>query len=453
MFLAPYGKNVVALPRRIGQQHGVIVGGSGTGKSRGYFLPNAAYSVKASLVCTDPKSELWNYTSGLHRQATRYAPSEPEKSACFNWIPLCRDARIAELCARAIVEAGNTQRTEQAWIDTETAFLSALFSHASTLSEPTPLTAYRLFTRQRPEALLRQLLTSTSEAAQEQAIIFEQSDRRMRGAIVPVLAAKLQFLRDPALARFTSAQLEPPNFQTLRERPEALYWCLREQDIARLRPLTSLFFTLLLEQMTEDDSAGPPAIPVICLLDEFGNLGVLPQFETTIAVARSRGISLWLGLQGLSQLEAGYGAAGAKTILANCATKIALSGLDVESADYFSRSLGLATVVTRRRAWHLPGLVALPRSHTQSQSENARPLLTSDEVRRLGGEEAIVIVGNRRPMRLPKAFYAEKPTAAPTTELGEARAMTVVVSTKLEEKEEGPPPFPDELREALRFVR
>ena len=80
--------------------------------------------------------------------------------------------------------------------------------------------------------------------AVEQAIIFQQTSERMRGSITPVVASKLQFLRNPAVQRFTSASLMAPDFGLLRRAPYALYWCLREQDIASLRPLTSLFFTL-----------------------------------------------------------------------------------------------------------------------------------------------------------------------------------------------------------------
>jgi len=343
VFIGYDRRRAVTLTRQAALQHGVIIGGTGTGKSRGYFLPNAASCSGTSLVCTDPKGELWRYTSGLHDQALRYAPTEPEASSCFNWIPLCRDARIAELSARAIVESGNTHHTDQAWIDTEAAFLSGLFSHASTLSEPTPLTAYRLFTSQAQETLMEQLLSSESEAAREQAIIFQQTSERMRGVIIPVVAARLQFMRDPAVARFTSASVAQSSFAVLRDEPSAVYYCLREQDIARLRPLTSLFFTILLDQLAAREEGDTP---VLMLLDEFANIGTIPSFETTISLARGRGVSLWLGLQSLSQLEARYGSANARTILTNCGTKIALHGLDFETADYFSKTSSINKGIT-----------------------------------------------------------------------------------------------------------
>lgn len=432
-FLSHCGRNRVVLPRMEALRHGVIVGGSGSGKSRGFMLPNAAWQANASIVCTDPKSELWKHTSGLHRQAIRYAPTNPDNSACFNWIPLCREPRISELAARAIVESGNTSATEQVWIDMESAFLSGLFSHTATLSEPTPLSAYRLFTRQSTDSLIRVLLQSPSDAAREQAMVFSQTQERMRGSIVPVVAAKLQFMRDPNVARFTSASCLAPDFARLRASPMALYWCLREADISRLKPLTSVFFTLLLEELARHGEGGE-GVPVTLLLDEFANCGVIPNFETTIAIARGRGVSLWLGIQAISQLEARYGKANAQTILANTGTKIALAGLDVESAEYFSRSLGEETASVRKLTRH--GTLSASMSYTKD--EHARRLMTPDEIRRLRSNEFIAIVGNQKPMKLTKHFYAEEAREkSAVASLGEPLSVSVTEQTN------EPPKLPD----------
>ena len=451
-FFGETRRHRIAASREQAQKHGIIIGGSGTGKSRGYFLPNAALAHNTSLVCTDPKGELWRMTSGYHQRATRFAPTEPSRSACFNWIPLCSSARIAELCARAIVESGNTGNTEQAWLDLETSFLAALFSHAATLSDPTPLSAYRLFTRQPQEVLIDQLLNSSSPVAVEQAIIFQQTQERMRGSIVPVVAAKLQFLRDPAVTVFCSASFFAPDFGQLRRVPHALYWCLREQDIARLRPLTSVFFSLLFEQIADEEIPdGEPYTPIVCLLDEFANIGVIPHFDTTISLARGRGLSLWLGIQSISQLEARYTKPHADTILTNCSCKIALSGLDVKTATYISQSLGETTITSSRKARHRRWFLWTPTSATLSTNEHKRPLLTPDEVRRIQEDEAILIVGNRRPMLLPKSWYNQPENERECNSLHGAHGIDLPVlpaKPRLREL----PPVPDELPRRLEIL-
>jgi type IV secretion system protein VirD4 len=414
--------HLVVLPLDLTRLHGLILGSTGTGKSRGFFMPNCAAVEDASIVVTDPKSELWKFTSGFHQRAMRYAPAEPDASLCFNWIPLCSDARMAELCARAIIESGNTASTDQFWIDAETAYLSAIFAHASTLDVPTPLTAYRLFTRQKPEHLLKQLQKSPSETAREQANIFSQTDARIKGAIVPAIAAKLQFLRDKEVARFTSASLKSPNFGEIRRQPTAVYWCLREQDITRLRPLTSLFFTVLLEHIAgEQIPEGAKGVPITMMMDEFANIGTIPDFATTLTLARGRGVAIWLGVQSLSQFEARYGRPNAQVIISNLSNKVALHGLDVTTAEYVSRMLGDTTVVAKRSNLALStGGIGVVRQ----QTEHRRPLMTPDEIMLIGENEAIVRSGNRRPMILPKMWYDQEPKTARTTSLGQAQSMS-----------------------------
>ncbi len=412
-------KNQIILPREEAVKHLLILGGSGTGKSRGYFLPNCAQAANTSIVVTDPKSELWNLTSGYQESALRFAPTEADASEGFNWIPLCTNARIAELAARAIMEAGNTSNTDQFWIDAESAYLAAIFAHAATMDEPTPLTAYRLFTRQHPDTLLKQLLESPSDVAREQAIVFLQTDPRIKGAIVPAVSARLQFLRDPNIQRFTSATIEPPDFGRLRRNPTAIYWCLREQDIVRLRPLTSLFFAVLLEQLASESVPEGKGVPVTLMLDEFANIGKIPEFATTISLARGRGVSICLGIQSLSQLDAAYGRDNAQTIISNCATKIALHGLDYQTAKSISDSLGETTIVAKRHSFNfsLSGI-----GIGRYGSEHRRPLMTPDEVMRLSEYEALIRTGNKYPMKLNKGYYDHPANTARTNKLGEARS-------------------------------
>jgi type IV secretion system protein VirD4 len=443
LFLGKDKGKSVYLPAELTLQHTLILGGSGTGKSRGFFMPNAAVPRAASLVTTDPKGELWEYTSGFHANALRFAPTEPDRSEGFNWVPLCTDPRLCQLAARAIAESGNTGTTEQAWIDMDTAFLSSLFAHAATTIAPTPLTAYRLFTRLPQSKLMDILLESPSPLARAQANIFLQTHEKLRGSIVPVMAARLQFLEDEKVARFCSSTLAAPDFGKLRENPAAIYWCLQEQDVVRLRPLTSVFFTLLLEQIAQPivgsaqpiEGNGLPitrnCLPILLFLDEFANIGKIPGFSTTLSLARGRGLSLVLGIQSLAQLEENYGKATAQTILSNCATKICLHGADVTTGKYVSESLGEMTAVSYRRSWRaFFGIVPAMHPSVMDQ-ENRRFLLTADEVRRIPSNRAIVICSNHRPWLLEKTYYNARPyIASIPTPLPKAQTVLITGSFK-----------------------
>jgi type IV secretion system protein VirD4 len=224
-------------------------------------------------------------------------------------------------------------------------------------------------------------------------------------------------MRDKAVRRFTSATLDAPDFGRLRQDPTAIYWCLREQDIVRLRPLTSLFFTVLLEQIAGAPE-GAAGVPVTMMLDEFANIGTIPDFETTISLARGRGVALWLGVQSLSQLDKSYGRENAQTIITNCSTKIALHGLDYNTAKYVSDMLGESTIVAKRHSFSFSptGLVSVGRHGT----EHRKMLLTPDEVMRLSETEAIIRTGNKYPMTLRKGYYDEPARTAHTSTLGDA---------------------------------
>lgn len=454
LILAPFHKNRLDLPREVVSRHLLILGGTGSGKSRSFFLPNTGWtgSSASSLIATDPKGELWEYTSGVHMfqdgtsAARRYAPLEPDASECFNWIPLCIDARMSELCARALITSRGVGKDEF-WAEAEIAFLSAVFSHAAATDEPTPLTAYRLFARQTPEQLRAQLMNSSSETAREQALVFyELTEKKVQGSVLPGIINKLQFMRDPKVQRFTSASYEPPDFSELRHWPLAVYWCLRESDIARLKPLTSLFFTLALEQLA-GELAGSGMLPVTLHLDEFANVGRIPDFETTITLARGRGVACILGIQSLGQLEGLYGHANARTIIDNCQTKIILTGLDYDSAEKMSRALGDYTYVREQTSYNdVGGIFGGAQSKNITEVEHARRLLTADEVRRIGQNEQLVISTNRRPMWLTKFFFDTPPNSAQCGRLGPARSLDLVPLAQSKPMKLGErPPLPPEL--------
>lgn len=433
----------VVLPRSMAVKGGVIVGGMGSGKTRGYSMPNAAWVRGTSLALFDPKDELFGKTSGFHKMARKYAPANPNASECFNWIMLCKEARMAELCARGLITPNTTPATEAYWVNGEVALLAALCAHTATLSEPTPLTAYRLLTRQTDAQLEEQLRNSSSEVAQEQALIFYQkTEPKHRNSFTTGVVNALQFMRDPEVARFTSAGVEPPDFGRMRREAMAVYYCVREQDIERLKSLTSLFFTILLEQIAgEEIKEGEPSVPITLILDEFGNLGTIPNFASTLTLARGRDVAIWIYLQALSQLPARYGHDDGKTILNAPSTKVFLNGLDVDTAEYASRMSGDTTVVDYVKSHTKPGIPFLGHSSTtRSRTTHRRRVLTADEVMRIGEDEALIRTGNRRPMILEKIYYDEPACKAEAPRLGDARALNLQPAPSPKSKPKAPPP-------------
>jgi type IV secretory pathway TraG/TraD family ATPase VirD4 len=443
IFISPGRRRDVVLPRALAVMHVMIVGGSGTGKTRAVFLPTAARSRGTSLVCTDPKGELWRLTSGFHLRARRYAPRDPDRSWCFNWVPTCRDSAVALKLARAVMQQDDDGHAkEQRFFKVgDRNFCAALFQYAATLEEPTPATAYELLSLDVFD-LLRLFAKSESPLARRCAadmLPYEEGDSKVVAGIKLSVSQQLAFLESPAIRRFTSASRVAPDFAELRRWPVAVYLVLNEQDLAELQPLCSLFYTLIFHQLTHGPEGESTAVPITMLLDEFGNVGRLPDFVKTIGVTRYRNIALVLGLQSLHQLEEFYGPNGAKTIRTNCATKIALHGMDVDNAEYFSRMLGETTVVTTQQSKSSGGN-GRGSQVTTSEVRNQRRLMTPDEVMRLGEGEIIFRTSNRRPMLLKKLYYDERPSEAEARTLGAARVSRVEVPARPARKRKDPPP-------------
>jgi type IV secretion system protein VirD4 len=424
LLLAPYsGHEHVRLPPPGAQLHALVVGPSGSGKTRGFFMPNCA-AARGSFVVTDPKGELWRETSGYHERAWRYAPREPEASRGFNWIPLCRDPRLCRQLARAVLQLDADAHEEAFWKLADLRLCAALFAHAAHLKVPTPATAYRLL-QQAPDALLAELAASPVESARAAAAQLAGLRDHVRAGIVLSVADKLSFLDDPAVLRFTSAEVIAPDFTQLQRRPSAVYWVLHEQDVALLQPLSALFFTLLIDQLCR--SSGP--VPVSLYFDEFANIGPVPDFPTTISVARGRGLSLVLGVQSLSQLDGIYGRHGAEAIQTNCATKVVLHGLPAETCEEVSRALGewtLEVEYAQRRPYGGGGWVPLPATETSwSQHRMARRLLTADEVRRMEHDQCVIVVANQRPIFARRWRWSHGAREAPAFSLGAAKAAAL----------------------------
>jgi|GEM_PF-2686714 len=442
VYVSPGRWRDVVLPRALAVMHTMIVGGSGTGKTRAVFLPTAARSRGTSLVCTDPKGELWKLTSAFHRRPRRYAPRDPDRSWCFNWIPACLDSAVALKLARAAMQQDDEHAKEPRFFRVgDRNFCAALFQYAATLEEPTPATAYQLLSLDVFD-LLRLFARSEAPLAKRCAadmLPYEEGDSKVVAGIKLSVSQQLAFLESPAIRRFTSASRIAPDFSELRRWPVAVYLVLNEQDLAELQPLSSLFYTLMLHQLTHGPEGESTVVPITMLLDEFGNIGRLPDFVKTIGVTRYRNIALVLGLQSLHQLDELYGPNGAKTIRTNCATKIALHGMDVDNAEYFSRMLGETTVVTTQHSKSSGG-AGRGSQTTTSQVRNQRRLMTADEVMRLGEGEMIFRTSNRRPMRLKKLYYDEGPAEAQARTLGDAHASIPEAPARPTRKRKDPPP-------------
>lgn len=394
-----------ALPQLLTYRHVLILGPTGTGKSRGFYLPNLELlaSTGASVFVNDTKSELWNTASGYWKRAVRFAPLDPGSSSPLNWIPLCTDENqtlTLKLARTIITNGGDSKNKEAFWDKAETALLAALFAHVATTDTPTPAFAYDILHERDMNGVAEILFNSKSRLARQQARVFWDAGDKLRGSVFTGARVSLTWLGDAKVRRFTSSTLKSINFAEMRAGKTGVFWCLPVKAIATLRPLTALVLTLCMEQLKETKGS-----PVYMMLDEFANIGAIPDFSTEITLLRSERVPVIAGIQSFAQLAERYGHDAARTIAENFQTKLVLAGLEFDSAERISKHLGELTIIERRDSHTSKGWFGEGASRTRSLQKYARRLLTANEITQLSDDEVLIVSANKKPFIARKWFY------------------------------------------------
>jgi type IV secretion system protein VirD4 len=392
----------VSLPRNIVNRHVLIVGPSGAGKSRALFLPNCYYNKGTSFLATDPKSELWEQTSGLQECPIRFAPMEPDKSIGFNPIPACRDIDIAERLAIAIVYARGEEGDPFYYL-TQQQLLKALIAHVAHSSVPTLTHVYELISLG-GFAVIPILQESPNESARRMSTSFVGLNEKLLTGAVQALTGKLSWLENPKLRQFTSSVDYTFDFAELRRRPIQMYWCLNEDDVTKIMELTAAFFNMAMVALKR---AEDKKVSVNFYFDEFGNIGRLTNFENDITLIRSRDLAVIGCLQNIAQLEKIYGRVNAQIIWANFNTKFVLNGLENATAEMISKTLGDYTYLEEKLSTSRAGMFA--KGTTESESAHARKLLTPDELRTYSKKKMILISTELPAITLDRLWYEDRP--------------------------------------------
>lgn len=397
----------IHLEKKLALRHNIVLAPTGVGKSYSIFLPNCYFN-QDSFICTDPKSELWQKTSGVQPNPIRFAPTDPDNSMAFNFIPICKSIKVAKRLTSAIVYAEGVDNGDKFWTNGERQLLTALLHYTAFTDVPTPTHAYELLCMG-AENLIPQLAQSNINSVRRLSTSFVKLTEKALTGIVQGLTGKLNWLEEPAVRRFTSSTKESFDFSQLKQKPTQVYFCLNEDDVSELPQLIAVFFNMAMVTLKtcEGDT------PVKFLLDEFGNIGRLLNFEKDITLIRSKNISVTAGLQAIAQIEKLYGKSEAEIILGNFTNKIILNSLEPKTADFVSKMVGDLTHTERKITKVNNGGMLGGGTTTESEISHARPLLTSDEITRLKDNELLLVSGNLAPLMLETIQYREPSSVAP----------------------------------------
>ena len=186
----------------------------------------------------------------------------------------------------------------------------------------------------------------------------------------------------------------------IRQRRTAVFLALPDTE-GTFSFLTAIFYQCLFEanvyQADHADSASAEQLPLHCFLDEFANVGRIPNFQRLIATIRSRGISCSVIIQNYAQGKAMY-RDDWETIVGNCDSMLFLGGTETSTLEWVSKRLGFQTidVMDDSESKGVNG------SYTTSWRRTKRELMQPDELGLLPTDECIYIFRGVRPFRSRK---------------------------------------------------
>ena len=397
----------------------LVVGGSGSGKSASYSIPNAC-QLLGSYVFTDPKGELYDKTAGFLRSHGYDIKVlnlvNPENSDSYNPLMHIQNNIDVDIIAHTIVKGqeGGSNSSDPFWDDNAETLLKALIYYLLTVAkdEEKNLAScaelVRAASNKNGSSLLGDLISELppdNQAVTNYKSIELASDKTY-SSILSTLQSKLSKFDSVEIANVTSTNTI--NFEEIANRKTALYVISSDTHTA-YNFLLTIFFSQLIQQLYDiaDKNGGRLKVPLYFILDEFANIGQIPDFDKKISTSRSRGISFSVILQNLDQLEAVY-EKSYETIMGNCDTHVFLGSNSYKTVEYFSKALGEKTItreslsINRDKQFHRQG-------YSDSDQAMARALMTPDELRRMDNDLCIIYEKGLKPIKDEKYYYFETP--------------------------------------------
>ncbi len=417
----------------------LVIGGSGSGKTR-FFVKPSIMQMHSSYVITDPKGQLLTETGKmlLHgapkldengkpvRDGRGKVIYEPYRIKVLNTInfsksmkynPLAYVRSEKDILKLVNVIIANTKgdgekSSEDFWVKAERLLYCALIGYIWYEAEPEERNFITLLdllnaceareddeTYKSPVDILFDDLAKKQPEhfAVKQYVKFKMAAGKTLKSILVSCGARLapfdiKELRDI----MTEDELE---LDTMGDRKTALFLIMSDTDTTFnfvIAMLQSQLFNLLCDK-ADDFYNGRLPVHVRCLLDEFANIGQIPNFDKLIATIRSREISASIILQSQSQLKTIYKDA-ADTIVGNCDSTLFLGGKEKGTLREISELLGKETIDSLSQSENRGAQT----SHGLSYQKLGKELMTQDEIAVMDGSKCILQLRGVRP------FFSDK---------------------------------------------
>lgn len=385
----------IALNEEIQHAHVLFVAPTGSGKTRLLIVPNLLREEgKRSLFVADLKdNKLYTLTAGAvarYYDLRVFAPLRPRLSHGYN--PLAHIHTVADAQDFADCWVNNTGLSkEEFWLTSSKLLITAVVLHLRHTEPDAPFSRLADIVTSSTKAIQHILATTPSIDARRVGKEFlkrMEDHEKLIASVLSDLGNRFQILADPDIRASTEGN--EIDFDAMNESAIAFYLCVPRKATRRLKPLLA---TLTMQLFSAWERRG--SFSKACYLDEFTKLGHVPGMADFLSMARHYQIATFMAIQNFAQMDEVYGPQDAKTLKANTVTHLVLPGVDVDEAHYYSIKIGDTTVQTGTH--HAAGAGAA-RQDSWTQGEARRPLMTPDEIRRIGKNMILMISGSSQPL-------------------------------------------------------
>ena len=408
----------VSPPKNARNKNIIVVGGSGSGKTR-FFVKPSLMQMHSSYVVTDPKGTILvecgkmladnGYTIKVFntinfKKSMRYNP--------FAYIRSEKD--ILKLVNTIIVNTkGEGEKSgEDFWVKAERLYYTALIGYIWYEAPPEEQNFSLLLeminaseVREEDEDFKNAIDYAFEDLEREQPDHFAVRQYKKYKLAAGKTAKSILISCGARLASFDIKELrdmmeyDEMELDKLGERKTAMFIIISDTDDTFnfvVAMLYSQMFNLLCD-VADDKYNGRLPIHVRVLADEFANIGQIPKFDKLIATIRSREISASIILQSQSQLKAIY-KDSADVITGNCDTMLFLGGKEKSTLKELSDSLGKETIDTYNTSENR----GREKTYGLNYQKLGKELMTQDELSRMDGGKCILQIRGVKP------FFSDK---------------------------------------------
>lgn len=249
--------------------------------------------------------------------------------------------------------------------------------------------------------------------AKAPGMIFSGGEPKVKAQTLQGLRIKLKLFNSPKLRKIlskTEGGLDILN----PGRKKCLYFVGSNDQDSSMAPVVSLFYTLLYQELVRyADMRGDRELPVTVhmVLDEYANMGTIPDFEKKLSTVRSRGIVTYIILQDINQLKAKHPLDTWRTVINDCDYFLLMKTNDTETMKWWVEMAGEMTIKVKnsRYSKNKINVVDLHNNETVTEGQGTRQVFTEHEIRTLADDEILVLVSQRNPVKLNTFFWKEHP--------------------------------------------